>query len=283
MEWITKLNETIQYIEQHLADEVDYEKLAQIACCSSSHYQRMRMFAYMAGVPLSEYIRRRRMSRAVVDLQSGEKIIDVALKYGYASPTSFNRAFQSIHGVAPSMAKESGVLLKSFSPISFKITIQGVEEMNYRIETKEAFRIVGISKPLSEEIENNFKEIPEMWGAAVTNGTIEKLMPFMNSQPMGVLGVSVCNEQEPWRYYIAVSTMTQDSGVFEEYTVPAATWAIFSSEGTGISIQELEKRIFTEWLPASGYEYGNAADIEVYLDPDPQNTKYEVWLPVVKK
>lgn len=281
MEWISQLNDTVNYIEQHLTNEIDYDALAKIACCSQFHYQRM--FAYMAGVPLSEYIRRRRMSRAAVDLQNGEKIVDVALKYGYSSPTSFNRAFQGIHGVAPSMAKEHGVSLKTFSPISFKIIIQGVEEMNYRIEQKEAFRIVGVSKPLDKEIENNFKEVPEMWGKAASDGTIETLAPLMNSDPMGVLGVSVCNEKEQWRYYIAVSTTAQAIGKFEEYTVPAATWAIFSGEGTGMSIQELEKRIFTEWLPTSGYEYGNAADIEVYLDPDPQNTKYEVWMPVVKK
>ena len=155
--------------------------------------------------------------------------------------------------------------------------------MNYRIENKEAFRIVGVSMPLDKEIENNFKEVPQMWNKAATDGTIERLVPLMNNAPMGVLGVSVFNETEPCRYYIAVSSTAQIIGEFEEYIVPAATWAIFSGEGTGISIQELEKRIFTEWLPTSGYEYGNAADIEVYLDPNPQNTKYEVWMPVVKK
>lgn len=281
MEWIKQLNDTINYIEEHLTDEIDYGKLAQIACCSTFHYQRM--FTYMAGIPLSEYIRRRKMSLAAVDLQSGEKVLDIALKYGYSSPTSFNRAFQGVHGVTPSAAKEAGVSLKAYSPISFKITIKGVEEMNYRIEVKEAIRIVGISRPLSKEIEQNFKEVPQMWGEAAQNGTLEKLIPFMNSQPMGVLGVSVCNENEQWRYYIAVASTSQDISDFEEHTIPASTWAVFSGEGTALSIQELEKRIFTEWLPTSGYEYGNAADIEVYLDPNPQNTKYEVWMPVVKK
>jgi len=108
----------------------------------------------MAGVPLSEYIRRRRMSLVAVDLQSGgDKVIDVALKYGYSSPTAFSRAFQAIHGVAPSLAKEPGIVLKSFPPISFKITVKGVEEMDYRIEKKDGFRIVGISMPLHKEIE----------------------------------------------------------------------------------------------------------------------------------
>jgi len=281
MEWITRLNNTINYIEENLTDEIDYDMLAQIACCSSFHYQRM--FAYLANVPLSEYIRRRRMTLAAADLQSGEKIVDVALKYGYSSPTAFNRAFQSIHGFAPSLAKESGVSLKSFPPISFKITIKGAEEMNYKIEKKEAFRIVGASVPLHKEIEKNFEIVPPMWDKAVRDGTIEKLIAIMNSQPMGMLGVSVCNDDEDWRYFIAVATSAPLEGAFEEYSVPAATWAIFSGEGTGQSIQELEKRIVMEWLPTSGYEYGNAPDIEVYLNPDPQNTKYEVWIPVVKK
>ena len=280
MEWIKQLNETIMYIEHHLLDEIDYEKLGRIAGCSSFHYQRM--FAYMAGVPLAEYIRRRRMTLAAVDIQNGEKIIDVALKYGYASPTSFNRAFQGVHGIAPSLAKESGASLKSFSPISFKITIKGAEEMNYKIEKKEAFRIVGISIPLSKDIEENFNEVPEMWGKAAADGTVEKLAELMSGQPVGLLGVSVCNDQDDWRYYIAVATDVEADG-FEEHTIPAATWAIFSGEGTNLSIQDLERQIFTEWLPTSGYEYGNAGDIEVYISPDPQNAKYEVWMPVVKK
>lgn len=280
MEWIDRLNDTINYIEEHLTDEIDYEQLGRIACCSSYHFQRM--FAYMAGIPLSEYIRRRRMSLAAVDLQGRDmKILDVAGKYGYSSPTSFNRAFQSVHGVAPSAVKNEGISVKSFPPITFKITIKGAEEMNYRIETKEAFRIVGVSVPLYKEIEKNFAIIPPKWQEISQNGTLQRLIGMMDTPPMGVLGVSTCNDTEQWRYYIAVST-SQALGDLEEYTVPAATWAIFPGQGTNQSIQELEQRIVTEWLPTSGYEYDNAPDIEVYLDQDPENMQYEVWIPVRK-
>ncbi|GFI37038.1 AraC family transcriptional regulator [Lachnospiraceae bacterium 50-23] len=280
MEWIEKLNDAIGYIEEHLTKEIDYERLGQIACCSSYHFQRM--FTYMAGIPLSEYIRRRKMSLAAVDLQSKNmKIIDVAGKYGYHSPTAFNRAFQSVHGMAPSAVKNEGVSVKSFPPVLFKITVKGVEEMNYRIETKEAFRIVGVSVPLEKDIEKNFTVIPAKWQEISMNGTLQRLIQIMNTPPMGVLGVSTCNDTEPWRYYIAVST-SEEPGDLEDYIVPAATWAIFSGEGTNQSIQELERRIVTEWLPTSGYEYGNAPDVEVYLNPDPQNAQYEVWIPVVK-
>ena len=114
------------------------------------------------------------------------------------------------------------------------------------------------------------------------NGTLQKLAGMMDSAPMGVLGVSACNDTEEWRYFIAVAT-TQAADGFEEYTVPAATWAIFPGSGSGVSIQKLEERIVTEWLPTSGYEYGNAPDVEVYLNPDPRNAQYEVWIPVRKK
>ncbi len=281
MEWIERLNDAVGYIEEHLTEEIDYERLGKIACCSSYHFQRM--FTYMAGVPLSEYIRRRRMSLAAVDLQStGIKIIDVAGKYGYNSPTAFNRAFQSVHGIAPSAVKNEGVSVKSFPPVSFKIIVKGVEEMNYRIETKAAFRIVGVSVPLEKDIEKNFAVIPRKWQETAVNGTLQKLTGLMDTQPMGVLGVSTCNDTEPWRYYIAVASSQTDRDL-EEYTVPAATWAVFPGTGTNQSIQELERRIVTEWLPTSGYEYGNAPDVEVYLNPDPQNAQYEVWIPVVRK
>lgn len=280
MEWIERLNEAIYFIEEHLTEQIDYEQLGKIACCSAYHFQRM--FTYMAGIPLSEYIRKRRMSLAAADLQKGAKIIETAGKYGYSSPTAFNRAFQSIHGIAPSAVKSEGVIIKSFPPITFKLTVKGVEEMNYRIETKEAFRIIGICSPLQREIENNFTTVPKMWQDAVVNGTIQKLAGIMDSLPKGLLGVSVCRDDEEWKYFIAVSS-TKASDEFEEYMIPKATWAIFSGKGTNQSIQELEQRIITEWLPTSGYEYANAPDIEVYLNPDPQDAEYEVWIPITKK
>ena len=281
MEWIDRMNESLQYIEEHLTDAIDYTQLGKIACCSAYHYQRM--FAYMAGVPLSEYIRRRRMSLAAVDLQGGgAKIVDVAVKYGYSSPTAFNRAFQAVHGIAPSAVRCEGVSVKSHPPIAFKITIKGAEEMEYRIEKRDAFRVVGVSAPLDRDIEKNFATIPKVWGEVTANGTLQTLAGMMDVPPMGVLGVCACMDGEPWKYFISVAT-TRPAGDFEEYTVPAATWAIFPGAGTSQSIQQLEQRIVTEWLPTSGYEYGDAPDVEVYLNADPENERYEVWIPVKKK
>lgn len=282
MEWMKQLNEVISYIEEHLTEEISYEDLGKIAGCSTYHFQRM--FTYMAGVSLSEYIRRRKMSLAAVDLQSGSgKIIDIALKYGYSSPTAFNRAFQSIHGIAPSMVKNEGVSVKSFPPLHFKIIVKGVEEMNYRIEKKDSFRIVGVSQPLEREIEKNFAVVPKMWQEAAVNGTVEKLVSIMDSQPMGILGISACNDEEEWKYFIAAASTKEVPGL-EEYIVKPYTWAIFGGEGVcPQAIQVLEQRIVTEWLPASGYEYDNGPDIELYLNADPENSKFEVWIPVVRK
>lgn len=282
MEWIIRLNDAINYIEDHLSEQIDYGEVAKVANCSAYHFQRM--FGYMADVPLAEYIRRRRMSMAAVDLQnSTEKVIDIALKYDYDSPTAFNRAFQSIHGIAPSLVKNGGVRIKAYPPISFKITIKGAEEMDYRIEKKDAFRIIGVSEPLHHEIEKNFEIVPQMWQKSAMDGTIPKLAGMMDGQLMGLLGVSACNGEDDWKYFIAVASNQPIDGTLEEYIVPAAEWAVFGGEGIGQSIQELERRIVTEWLPTSGYEYADAPDIEVYLNPDPQNAKYEVWIPVVKK
>lgn len=283
MEWIERLNQAIGYIEEHLQEEIDYEQLAKIACCSSYHFQRM--FSYLANVSLAEYIRRRRMSLAAVDLQAGDmKVIDVALKYGYESPTAFNRAFQSVHGIAPSQAKSDGIVLKAHPPISFLITIKGDVELNYRIEKKEALRMIGVSERIGHNLEENFAAVPMLWQRVATEGILERLLPMMNSEPKGILGISASDSSEQWRYWIAVSSdheLPQDMG---ELMVPACTWAIFPGSGRmPEDIQLLEKRIVTEWLPTSGYEYADAPDIEVYFNADPQNAQFEVWLPVVKK
>lgn len=281
MDWINQLNDAIAYIEEHLTDEIEYEELGRIACCSSFHFQRM--FTYMAGVTLSEYIRRRKMSLAAEDLKIGEKVIDVSLKYGYQSPTSFNRVFQSIHGISPTVARDESSQIKSFPPLRFQMTIKGEESMNYRIVNKGSIRIVGVSQPLEKDIEQNFNVVPQMWGKAAMDGTIQKLASMINTDCKGLLGVSVCNDEEQWKYYIAVATTLECTEPFEEYEIPLATWAVFSGKGTGSDIQTLEKRIVTEWLPNSGYEYANLPDVEVYLDPNPMNATFEVWIPVVRK
>ena len=281
MEWIERFNAAVRYIEEHLDAPIDYSQLAKIACCSTYHYQRM--FGYMAGTPLSEYIRRRRMSCAAADLLGGGRVIDVALKYGYESPTAFNRAFHAVHGVAPSSAKQGGVTLKSFPPLSFKMTIKGVEEMNYRIEKKSSFRIIGMREAISTDAEEAFQMVPVFWQKSAPQ--MSNLIAMMDGLPQGLLGVSTCNEPENEQnyYFIAVASSSAVPEGMYECIIPASTWAIFSGSGTAEALQTLQQRIVSEWLPESGYEWANAPDVEVYLNNDPVNMQFEVWLPVAKK
>ena len=286
MEWLDKLNKSIEYIEDNLDGEINYEEAAKLACCSCYHYQRM--FSYIAGVTLSEYIRNRRMTKAAIDLQNGEKVMDVSLKYGYESPTSFNRAFKKVHEVSPSMAQKKGTFLKSCSPISFKLTIKGVEEMKYRIEKKEAFRVVGVQRELTNDFEENSIKVPQLWKESLENGKLSEIMALMdenNAGAPGVLGLNACNgEEKDWKYYIAVSTDKPISKGMYEYTVPASTWAIFKGQGNmPQAIQDVEKRVLTEWLPTSGYEFDQCINIEVYLDDKKEDSNFEVWLSIKNK
>jgi AraC family transcriptional regulator len=284
MEWLDRLNQSIDYIEQHLDDEIDFARAAKIACCSTFHYQRM--FSYLAGVSLSEYIRRRRMSLAALDLQGSDvKVLDLAMKYGNDSPTSFSRAFQSIHGLSPKSAKTNGASLKAYPRMSFLISIKGDVEMNYKIEQREAFRIVGAKRHYDLNVDENFQEIPAFWGEVFQNGLFAKICELSNKEPYGVLGVSTCMNGKDFDYFIAATTDKEVPEAMDEYTVPKSTWAIFECVGPlPGAVQDLQKRIISEWLPVSGYEYADAPDIEVYPagDTSAQNYKCEVWLPITK-
>ncbi len=282
MEWLERLNEAIVYIEANLDGEIEYEKAARIACCTAYHFQRM--FSYIAGVPLSEYIRNRRLTKAALDLQSGDKVIDVALRYGYESPTAFNRAFQKLHQVSPSVAQKEGTFLKSYSPISFKITIKGVEEMKYSIVKRDKMRIVGAKLLLEKNVEENFKRIPLFWQEVAVSGKLNDVISLMDSNTRGVLGLCCCmDNSDQWAYYIGVETTKEVPEGLEEYIVEPYTWAVFPGEGPmPTAIQEIEKRAITEWLPTSGYEYADGPDIEVYLNQDPANSQFEVWVPIRK-
>ena len=283
MEWLDHFNKSIAYVEENLAGAIDLDKAAQLAQCSSYHYQRM--FSYIAGVTLGEYIRRRRMSLAGVDLQRGEKVIDVAAKYEYDSPTSFNRVFKGVHGITPKEAKQAGAKLTSYPMLTFKLTVRGVHVMEYQLIDKEAFHVTGLGLKIEQNMEVAQKRIPEFWNEVAASGELQKLLPIMDQNNPGVLGVSLMTSeiQDKWEYVIGVVSEDKAEG-FEQYEIPAAKWAIFS--GTGPmpgAIQELQTQVFQEWLPTSGFEYDELPDIELYLDANPENAQFQVWLPVRAK
>ena len=180
------------------------------------------------------------------------------------------------------MRKEN-LPVKSYPPIQFHLSISGGQALEYRIEKMKAFRIMGYGAQLSDRIEENFENVPHLWSRLAQDGSIPKLIAMMNQPPFGLLGVSACNDRNAWRYYIGVSSDQPLLEGMEELIVPESTWAVFSGSGQGTDIQQLEKRVVLEWLPTSGYEYANAPDVEVYLNDDSQNARFEVWIPVVKK
>ena len=281
MDWLKNWNRALDYLEENLDKEIRLEELGRLAGCSAYHFQRM--FSYLAGVPLKEYIRRRRMTRAAADLRTGEKVLNVALRYGYDSPTAFNRAFQAIHGVAPSLAKQDGVKLKAFPRIRFKFVLKGDTEMEYQIVRREEFRIVGFRIPLPMDVEEGFQAVPQFWRE--TGPRIGALIPLMDPGTPGLLGVSTCHREEENYYYIAVASNAPAPEGTYEWTVPAATWAVFTGTGQQpTAIQELQKRIVAEWLPDSGYEWAQAPDVEVYLsEPGAKELQFQVWLPIQKE
>ncbi|OTO72680.1 MULTISPECIES: AraC family transcriptional regulator [unclassified Enterococcus] len=283
MEWLDHFNDSIEYVEAHLTGTIDLDRIAQLAQCSTYHYQRM--FSYIAGVTLGEYIRRRKMSLAGVALQRGEKVIDVAAAFGYDSPTSFNRVFKSVHGITPKEAKQSGAKLTSYPMLTFKITVKGVYAMEYQLIDKSVFNVTGVGITLDKDMEKFKKQIPEFWAETSKDGCLELLIPIMDQQNPGVMGISLmtAESQEEWEYVIGVASDDVPEN-FKQYEIPAAKWAIFS--GTGPmpgAIQELQTQIFTEWLPTSGFEYAELPDIELYLDANPENATFQVWLPVRAK
>lgn len=283
MEWLKRLNKAIDYIEDNLSGIVSIDEAARIACCSAYHFQRM--FSYISEVPLAEYIRRRRMTSAAFEIQSSSaKIIDIALKYGYESPTSFNRAFQSIHGISPVNARLNGTMLKAYPRISLSISIKGNSVINYRIEKKEAFRIIGLRKNLNTDIEYNFENIPIFWTDTKKSEIFPELYKLITPDFPKILGVTVYKDNKTLYYYIAVKTDEILPDTFE-YIVPSATWVIFECTGAAPeSIQKLYRQFYTEWLPTSGYELGNAPEIEVYTEGDikSDNYKSEIWFSIKK-
>ncbi|MCB2307298.1 AraC family transcriptional regulator [Clostridium estertheticum] len=285
MKWLKQLSEVVDYIETNLTGVISYDEVAKIACCSTYYFQRI--FSYVAEIPLSEYIRRRRMTAAAFELQtSDKKVMDIGLKYGYESPTSFNRAFQSVHGVAPTVARTKGTLLTAYSPISFSISVVGGENMNYRIETKETIRIVGARTALQEDMDQNQKIVPVFWNSMLESTLFSKICGLIDKESYGIFGVTAYTNPQNIYYYIAAPTdKPVPDGMFE-FEIPAATWVVFECNGHfKESVQTIFKRFLTEWLPVSGYEYAQLPDIEVYpvSNKSSKGGHAEVWIAIKKE
>lgn len=264
MEWLKRFSKAIDYIEDHLTDEISYEAAAEIACCSKNYFQRM--FTYVTGLTLSEYIRQRRMTLAAFDLQDCSlKIQDIGAKYSYISPASFHRAFQSVHGVSPSAARSSGVELNSYPRIHFSITVSGTEGLKYRIEEKAAMRFVGTSISLPNDIAQYEAHYGEFWKACAKNGSLQEILALNTEPEASICGLVCENTPKKPMYYLAVEIDKTKPDQLQEIVIPASKWAVFTYFGKQLlTYEEANKRFFTEWLPFTDYEVAQIAEMKVY-------------------
>ena len=289
MDWITGIQNAINYIEEHLTEEIDYEIVAKEAACSSFYLQKI--FSVLCGMTLGDYIRNRRLTLAGSELSAADgKVIDIALKYGYESPESFTRAFSRFHGVTPSEAKKDGSKLKSFSRLSVKITLSGGNIMDYRIIEKEAFDIIEKVEAHAVENSENAKSIPDFWTRAHNDGTVKKLLDTTTDRTyiFGVCYGNLSENAKTFDYSIAVkcneNTVVPEG--FRKNTIPARTWAVFECKGAmPHAMQDMWHKIASEFFPTSGYQPTYEMDIEAYTEGDMSSPDYcsEIWVPVIRK
>ena len=290
MDWITGISKAIDYIEEHITEPTDYARAAKEACSSPFNFQRV--FALLCGYTLGDYVRMRRLTLAGEELLSTDaKVIDVALKYGYDSPESFSRAFTRFHGVSPSAVRK-GAAIRSFSRICVKLILTGGSIMEYRIEKKQAAKIIcrrrEFTKP-GDDYTN--REIPEFWNECGRDGSIQKLCGYIkdSAQFKGLLGVCFSTEMTDSGFPYGIGAEydgESDPQDFEIVEIPAYTYAVFTVRGRmPDAFRETYRKICTEFFTQSGYEYGNGVEIEVYPSADVQNPDYtcEIWIAVKPK
>lgn len=291
MDWITGIQRAIDYIEENLTENLDYDEISKRACSSSYHFQRI--FGILCGHTLGEYIRERRLTLAGSELASSDiKVIDVAMKYGYESPESFGRAFTKFHGITPSQAKFCGNNLKSFSKLTVKLVLEGGTIMNYRIQEKKAFKVIEKVKMFSTKDEMNMKEIPEFWGTSRSDGTIQTLCRFCGCTEFDNLILGICygdNCDNTKEFPYSIATGYNGNPVpdgFRVNEIKSNTWAIFKCKGAmPTAIQNMWHRIYAEFFPTSDYTPKNEIDFEVYPDGDMDSQDYEseIWIAVKRK
>lgn len=291
MDWICGIQRAIDYVEAHLTDEIDYEAAAREAASSVFHFQRM--FSMLVGYTLGDYIRMRRLSLAADELhRTNGRIIDIALRYGYDTPESFSRAFARFHGITPTEARRGGKI-KSFSRLSVKLILDGGNLMDYRIEKRDALKVVCKKKQVNKpQGDTATADISAFWGACSTDGTMEKLCKYASFDKLhGILGICFSGEMADSGFPYGIGaewngTPVTDAG-FDLVEIPAYTYAVFQCRGKmPDAFRDTYKKICTEFFPQSNtYEYGSGIELEVYPSADVQNPNYtcEIWIAVNEK
>lgn len=282
---LAQMNDAMAYLEEHLTGKVSMERVARIAGCSEYHFRRM--FSYLAGMPLGEYIRCRRLALAGTLLRQGSRVIDCALLLGYDAPDAFRRAFQGMHGISPSEARKERAVLKAFPPMTFQLTIRGGTRMAYRIVHHRAFWIVGFKKRITLQYEGINPQMHSLY-EKLTPERIAEMKALCDIEPCGMLSVSAnfserTTEGTELDQYIGVASTRQPPAGYEALWVEASDWVVFTVAGPfPQAVQDTWARIYAEWLPGSNYELTQGPELLWHESPDlsKPEVKNEIWIPV---
>ncbi|MEU9948397.1 AraC family transcriptional regulator [Streptomyces sp. NPDC047939] len=282
---LERLNEAMEYVEHRLDGHIDVAEAARIAMTSEYHLRRM--FSALAGMPLSEYIRRRRLTVAGAEVLAGDRtLLDVAVRYGYASGEAFARAFRTVHGVGPGEARRTGAALRSQPRMSFRLVVEGTSSMRYRIVEKEEFRVVG-RKARVPLVHEGVNPAIATFIRSIGGETVERIKGLSDQEPEGIVQVSddladSRAEGTELDYYHGVVSSAPVPEDMDALPVAAGTWAVFDSSGAfPQALQYLWRDVFTEWFPSNPYRSRPGPEIlRVHVSPDGAQADAQLWIPV---
>lgn len=283
MEWIKALKISIDYMEQHLLEDINAEDIARQVHMSVFYFQKG--FSIVTGYTVGDYLRNRRLYLAALELLMGkEKVIDIAYKYGYETPESFSKAYKRFHGFNPAQTREKQSDIQPFQPLIIKLSVEGGKKMDVRVEKMDAFKIVGKSRVFSTE--TGYQEIPKFWDEIMRNCRQEA--EDSGSDTFGMYGVCMQTEGDNFDYYIAGDYKGNIVGQgYQVVEIPAYTWAKFRCVGPlPGALQHVNTKIYKEWLPGNEkYEIATGISVEKYTNGDADAVDYvsEIWIPVKER
>ena len=290
------IQQAICYMEEHICEPINYVEVAGQVHMSGYHFHRT--FSFITGMTANEYIRKRRLTLAAIELQTTDSsVTDVAYKYGYESPESFSKAFSRFHGSTPKQAKRKGAKLHLFNPLAIKITVEGGSIMDYRIEHKEGQKFIAMVRAFSNEIINddNDHSIPDFWGECYAKNLIEpmKLLRAEGKRDLYGLCSPATASETHFNYGIGVAVdRDTDMEKLEElaengYSVwetEPADYAVFKCFGDdGDCLSRTWDQFFKEFVPQTGWTQTEDTDYEIYFENGESGLFCELWVPVEKE
>ncbi|MFJ8087834.1 effector binding domain-containing protein [Lysinibacillus sp. NPDC095746] len=286
MSWIESIQKAIKYIEEHLLDDITIEQIAREVNSSVFHFQRT--FSILTDMSIADYIRRRRLTLAAQELINTEqKVIDLAYKYGYDSPEAFTKAFRKQHNLTPSEARKKQGQLQSYNRLVIQVSLKGAEPMKYKIVEKEKFQVVGVKRTYNSQNGENLQGIPQFWNEMNSKNFDHQLIQLNNGSIKGTLGVCVPNTEQGQKGFIDYWIATDHVGEVGEnllaLEIPASKWVVFEVHGPmPDAMQNTWKQIYSEWFPSNPYKPAGTAELEVYPDEDAYSPDAysEIWIPI---